>query len=157
MVVVDSSVIIHFARSGKLELLEKYFKKIKITPEIGKEILQEGKAGEEQIKKSIGKWIVVKKIEIKRKSDILSNADMELIALAGKEKDFILTNDNEIVSFASAAKIETMWATTFLVGCIKKNILTKQQGKKILYDLIKSGMYLRTDTYAEITRQIESL
>ena len=153
MAVVDSSVIIHLARIGWLDLLEKCFKKIKITPGIEKEIMQEDRT-EEQIKKSIGKWIEIKKIEIGKKSDILRSADMELIALAEKEEDFILTNDSEIVSFASAAKIETMWATTFLLACINKNILTKQEGKKILYDLVKAGMYLRTDTYAAIEREM---
>ena len=74
MVAVDSSVIIHLARIGKLRLLSLYFKKIKITQDIEQEIIKDGKVGYEEIKKGIGKWIEIKKVgQFTEKTGILSS------------------------------------------------------------------------------------
>lgn len=153
MAVVDSSVIIHLARIGKLKLLRDYFEKIKITEGIEKEIINWKSS--QDIKNSIGKWIEVKKITINEKSDSLSTADMELIKLAEKENDLILTNDEEIISYARIKNIKTMWLTTFLILCLRKKLVGKEEAKQVLYDLVKHGCYLRTDTYAAVQNLIE--
>ena len=158
MVAVDSSIIIHLARIGKLSLLRIYFKKIKITQSIEKEIIKDGKAGIGEIKKGIEEWIDIKKIDVAvEKSDVLSFADIELIKLAERERDFILTNDENIISFAKAKGIETMWLTTFLISCLKKKLIDKKEAKQILHDLVKYGCYIRTDTYMAVQNLIEEI
>lgn len=158
MVAVDSSVIIHLARIGKLRLLSLYFKKIKITQDIEQEIIKDGKVGYEEIKKGIGKWIEIKKVgQFTEKTGILSSADIELIKMAESEKDFILTNDENIILFAKAREIETMWLTTFLILCVKKKLIDKKEAKQILHDLVKCGCYIRTDTYASVQDIIDEI
>lgn len=157
MVAVDSSVIIHLARIGKLSLLRAYFKKIIITQSIEQEIIKDGKAGIEEIKKAIKEWMVAEKITSAGKSDILSIADIELIELAEMKKDFILTNDENIISFAKAKSIETMWLTTFLILCLKKKLIDKKGAKQILHDLVKYGCYIRTDTFIAVQNLIEEM
>src|SRR3989338_3772772 len=155
MAVVDSSVIIHLARIGKLNLLQACFKKIKISPGIEQEIIKEGKGGQE-IKDGVGKWIDVKKIDIRAsRTEFLSASDIEIIELAMKEKDFILTNDGEIILSAKSRGVEAMWLTTFLLLCLKKKLVDKKEAKQILYDLVRTGCYIRTDTFAGVQRQIE--
>lgn len=157
MAAVDSSVIIHLSRIGRLLLLRNYFKKIKITPSIEQEIIND-KAGAEEIKKAMGEWIEVKKTDIQaEKSDMLSAADIELIRLAEIGKDFVLTNDEKIISAAKARGVETMWLTTFLVLCLKKKLVDKKEAKQILYDLVKYGCYVRTDTFAAVQDLIEEM
>ena len=109
MAVVDSSVIIHLARIGKLNLLQSCFKKISISAGIEQEIIKEDKTAADEIRNVIGKWIEVKKGEVRtsRGTGFLSAADIELIELARKEKDFILTNDGEIISSAKSRGVKT--------------------------------------------------
>src|SRR3989338_3994219 len=146
MSVVDSSVIIHLARIGKLNLLQSCFKKISISAGIEQEIIKEDKTAADEIRNVIGKWIEVKKIETRTgwETGFLSAADIELIELARKEKDFILTNDGEIISSAKSRGVKTMWLTTFLLICVKKKLVDKREAKQILYDLTRTGYYIRT-------------
>ena len=159
MAVVDSSVIIHLARIGKLNLLQSCFKKISISAGIEQEIIKEDKTAADEIRNVIGKWIEVKKIETRTgwETGFLSAADIELIELARKEKDFILTNDGEIISSAKSRGVKTMWLTTFLLICVKKKLVDKREAKQILYDLTRTGCYIRTDTFASVQRQIEEM
>ncbi|MBI4174146.1 MAG: hypothetical protein HY517_00750 [Candidatus Aenigmarchaeota archaeon] len=157
MAVVDSSVIIHLARIGKLNLLQACLKKIKISTSIEQEITKD-KTGADEIRACIGKWIEVKKIKFHaRETGFLSAADIELIELAKKEKDFVLTNDEEIISSAKSRGVETMWLTTFLLLCLKKKLVDKKEAKQILYDLTRTGCYIRTDTFVSVQRQIEEM
>lgn len=45
-----------------------------------------------------------------------------------------------LIMVARSKKIESWWLTTFLLKCLKKEFLLKNQTKEILYDLIKAGM-----------------
>lgn len=157
MAAVDSSVIIHLARIGKLYLLHECFEKIRISRGIESELTAYGKAGTEDVQKGIGDWIMVEKIMPVEKSDMLSAADRELIKLAEIKKDFVLTNDENIISFAKAKGVETMWLTSFLILCLRKKIINKKEAAQILYDLVKHGCYIRTDTYAAVQAVIEEL
>jgi hypothetical protein len=57
MAVIDSSVLIHLARINRLSLLEKFFKKVKITENVRREVIS-GTGGSE-IKDACGRWIAV--------------------------------------------------------------------------------------------------
>ena len=63
MVVVDSSVLIHLSRIGKLSLLKTFFKKIIITPNIYEE-MKEGTIGISEFEKALEDWIILNKPKI---------------------------------------------------------------------------------------------
>ena len=155
MVVVDSSVLIHLARIGRLELLRKYFSKIKITPSVLKETTEEERIGSAEIKKSVSKWIIV---ESARGENIegLEKADTELIALAENHGDVLLTNDLAIISICKSKGIKTMWLTAFLLALLRDDYINKKEAKEILHDLVQSGMRLSIEVYAAIEKEIES-
>lgn len=159
MVVVDSSVLIHLMRIGRLIILKQYFKKIKITQEIYNEIGYG--IGADAIEDACKEWI---SIEPKSKSngemskiEGIEEADISIIMLAEKEKDILLSNDSALISVARSKNIDCWWLTTFILRCLKKKILNKAEAKQLLVDLIESGMRLDNLVYSKILEEIERL
>lgn len=165
MVLVDSSVIIPLARTGKLLLLKKFFKKIKIGAGIKNELSSFDKTGITEIEKGLQSWI----IEIRASKDIfgeakilaekekISHADAELMLLAEKMNEKIITNDYKIHLLGRTKQVETIWLAAFLLECVKKKSLTKKQAKETLLELVQAGMYLKIEVYALIEKKIEEL
>ncbi len=158
MVVADSSSIIHLVRTGNIKLLKTFFGEIKITKEILKEITEENKIGLSEIKKGLESWIIVKEIKIVDQEEFggLEKGDIEVILLAEKDRDIILTNDLALITVAKTKNIDCWWLTTFVLKCLYKHIISKQEAKELLFDLVKSGLHLKIEVYAAIEREIES-
>ena len=161
MVVVDSSVLIPLLRIGKLSILQKFFKKVTITQEVHEEIKQ-GKIGFYEFEKAFTSWIVVdrsKRKEEKKESfehAIIGKADASLILLAKNKKDILLSNDAALILAARSEGVECWWLTTFILRCLKKRVLTKNEAKNLLFDLIEAGMRLENNVYAAMLKEIES-
>src|SRR3989344_4341207 len=113
MVVVDSSVLIPLIRIGRLQLLERYFSNIIITKEIEEDIESGKSDGAKQL--SVGESISV--------------ADASIILLAEKNKDILLSNDYRLSIVAKGKGIEFWWLTFFILQCLKKGIVKKEEAK----------------------------
>ena len=162
MVVVDSSVLIPLSRIGKLSLLKKFFKKIKITQDVYDEIIT-GNIGFSEVEKAFKDWILLGKVKTSSEVDKLSklegieNADAPIILLAEEKHDIILSNDFSLIIIARSKGIECWWLTTFLLRCTGRKIITKKEAKQILFDLVQAGMRLSNDVYAAILKEIEDM
>ncbi len=155
MVIVDSAPLIHLVRIGKLDLLKKFFGKVKTPKEVIREVTEENRIGSPEILKAVGDWIVVKEVEVRR-DDELEKGDLEVIALAEKENDIILTNDLALILIAKTKGLDCWWLTTFLLKCLYKGFIEKQEAKGILLELVKTGLYIKTEVYAAIASEIET-
>ncbi|MBI2597928.1 MAG: hypothetical protein HYW50_01900 [Candidatus Diapherotrites archaeon] len=164
LVFVNASVLIPLAKIGKLELLKKYFKEIKITGGIKEELLSFNKAGAAEIEKAAESWIKEEKsaneltgVKNLSQKEEISIADAELVLSAKKRNEKILTNDYRLHIVAKSKGVETEWLTTFLLKCVKKKLLTKKHGKEVLFELIESGMRLNVEVYAAIEKKIDEI
>ena len=160
MAVVDSSVLIHLGRINKLYLLKEYFKKIIITPDIYDEI--KSGIGASEIEKACESWIRIDEpknldeINSISKLENIEKADASIIVLAEEKKEILLSNDYALIIVAKSKSIECWWLTTFLLRCLKKKIIAKEEAKQILFELIEAGMRLGNDVYAAILREIDN-
>jgi len=68
-----------------------------------------------------------------------------------------VTNDKWLVKIAISLGIETFWTTSLLLLAVKKRILSKDQGRKLLKKLVLSGLHLRLDVYESILSVLEEL
>ena len=161
MAVVDSSVLILLSRINKLALLKKYFKKIRITQDIYDEV--KIGVGASEIEKACKSWIKIDKpknvneINNISKLEDIESADASIILLAEEKKDTLLSNDYALIMVARGKGIECWWLTTFLLRCLKKKLITKQEAKRILFDLIEAGMRLHNVVYAAILKEIDNI
>jgi len=161
MAVIDSSVLIHLSRIGKLDLLKKFFGKIEITNDVYKEI-KKGRIGVSEIEEGINNWIFISdpnSQDIDRMSKIegIERADTSIIILAKEKNKILLSNDYALIVVGRSKNIECWWLTTLIIQCLKKSILSKRQAKKILLELIESGMNLNNKVYSLILKKIEEM
>ena len=162
MAVVDSSVLIHLSRIGKLSLLKRFFKKINITNNVYEEI-KIGITGFSEFEEACKDWISLSKpkdfqeIDNISKLERIEKADASIILLAKERQDILLSNDFALIMVARSKGIECWWLTTFLLRCIEKKIITKNEAKQILFDLVQAGMRLSNDVYATILKEMEEM
>ncbi len=165
MAVVDSSVLIHLVRIGRLNLLKDFFKEVCITKEIFEEVVktEETKVGASQINNAVGNWIKI--LAPRQKSSItqivelekIEFADASIILLAKERKDILLSNDYFLIKVANSIDIECWWLTIFILNCARKKIIKKEEAKQILYNLVLNKMHITVDVYAAILREIDNL
>ncbi len=161
MAVVDSSVLIHLLRIGKINLLKEYFGKIMITREVYNELMS-GNVGVGEIELGIKEWITLKEVEIldiKRvaKSEGIEDADASVILLAKQDEKILLSNDYALISVAKSYGVKCWWITSFILHCLRKDIVTKEESKKILYNLVESGLRLNNTVYSVILNEIDRM
>lgn len=159
MVVVDTSVLIHFSRINKLSILKNYFGKITITAEVYQE-MSVGVIGFSELANA--DWIKIEKtnvVEAKQLSKLenIEIADSSLLVLAKNMNDILLTNDARLIIVAKSKGIECWWPTTFLIKCLRRKIITKEQAKQIIYELVQSGMHLKNDVYSAVLDAIDKI
>ncbi len=161
MTVVDSSVLILLSRIDRLSLLKRYFGKAAITPDIYDEI-KKG-LGANEIEKACEEWIKIEKpndskdIENISKLEGIEKADASIIVLAKERQYILLSNDYALIMVARSKGIESWWLTTFLLRCLKKKIIAKNETKRILLNLIEAGMRLDNVVYAAILKEIDDI
>lgn len=157
-------MLIPLARIGKLYLLKNYFKKIKISNGVLEELLGYDKPGANEIETAMQSWIK-KESQAKNTEDIknlsmaesISLADAELILIALQQSDSILSNDYRLHAVAKTKQVKTEWLTSFILNCIEKKILTKRQAKETMIELIRVGMRLSLELFAEFDKKIDQL
>ncbi len=163
--IVDSSVLIHLARIGRLSLLKDFFDNMVITGEVFRETVSEAKhrIGASAIEQACGKWIIVEKSKHKKalkkivELEGIEPADASLLLLAEEMEESLLSNDYALIAVARARGVECWWLTTFILHIIAEGTVTKKKGKQILLELIESGMRLSSQVYASILRRIDGM
>lgn len=164
MVVVDSSVLIPLSKIGRLELIKRNFDEIITTEDDFNEVVVEGKGkkGTSNIKESFENWISVKKVDTDKAKDMaemegIAVADASLLLLVEKVQDepILLTNDKALILVARSRNIEYYWLTTLILKSVKEEVVSGEEGKKILDDLIDVGMNLETRVYSKIIKKID--
>lgn len=166
MAVVDSSVLIHLARINKLQLLKEFFPKeakIRITQEVFEEV-KEGR-GASEIQAACQNWIEVSKqlpeqrgeTDKLSKSEDIEKADASLILLAQKNNDVLVCNDYALITIAKSKGIDCWRLTGFLMRCLGKKLISKEEAKQILLKLIESGMRLSNEVYSAVLNEIDML
>lgn len=159
MAVVDSSALIPLSRINKLSLLKEFFGKVRITKDVYDEV-KEGR-GASEIDEACKTWIEVSEYS-SGKRDALSmlegieQADASILLLAKKENAILLCNDYALITAARSKGIICWWITSFLLRCLKKGILSKEEAKQTLSDLIESGMRLSNEVYSAVLKDIDN-
>lgn len=162
MVVVDSSALIPLARIGRLALLRDAFEKIQTPKQVYKEtVLQgKGKRGASTLKESFASWIATAKMKHRHIQEIaelegIESTDASVIVMAEKYAGILLANDKALIQVARSRGVNCYWVTTFLLQCVRREIISPKEGQRFLHDLIREGMNLSTKVYARLLEELE--
>lgn len=159
MLVIDSCVLIHLSRIGKLDLLRKA-DECCTTEDVYRETVIEGQSGKAKIAEAFDRWIVKKNVDTEIASQIAKKegievADATLILLAEQSNGILLTNDKALLNLARSRNIEYLWLTSLLLKLCKERKISKKEALRILYELVQSGLSIEARIYALLERKLK--
>lgn len=157
MLVVDSCVLIHLSRIGKLDLLR--VDDCCTTDDVYKETVIEGRRGKSQIAEAFKKWLIKKDVDSSIASEIVQKegiemADATVILLTEKVNGILLTNDKALILLARSRGIPCLWLTSFLLKLCKDGEIRKEEALDILYELVQSGLNIEAKIYAILEKKL---
>ncbi|MBU7017313.1 MAG: hypothetical protein HXS44_07365, partial [Theionarchaea archaeon] len=157
MLVVDSCVLIHLSRIGKLDLLR--VDECCTTEGVYRETVIEGYRGKSQISEAFEEWIIKSHIDMGIASEIaekegIEKVDATLILLAEQTEGVLLTNDKALIALARSRGVSCLWLTSFLLKLSKDGKITKGEALKILYELVQSGLRIEAKIYAILEKKL---
>ncbi|MDI6825817.1 MAG: hypothetical protein QMD36_01320 [Candidatus Aenigmarchaeota archaeon] len=147
-------------------MLKKIFERVIIPETAFQEVVikgeEKGYLHVKLIKRATQEWIEVKTLqeEQKKESDLmakmapLGRVEAESIVLAKDMKTPLLIDDLIGQRVAKSYGIETYWTTSVFLKTWKENIVSKDKTKKIIEDLIESGLRIKPEVVIELMKKL---
>ncbi len=157
MLVVDSCVLIHLSRIGKLDLLR--VDECCTTEGVYRETVIEGYRGKSSISDAFEKWLIKKHVDTGiafkiAKKEGIEVVDATLILLAEQTNGILLTNDKALIILARSRGVSCLWLTSFLLKLCKDKKIKKEEALRILYELVQSGLNIEAKIYAILEKKL---
>jgi len=163
MVVIDSSALIHLTQAEGLWLIKEVYDERRTTEGVFRETVEEDggrKPGSSEIRSFLEDCSVHETndsaTEIAEVEGI-SRTDAALVILARERDEILLTNDKALVEVARAKGVEPDWVTSLLLRAVKKKVITSEEAKETLYEVVNSGMNLSPSVYTKVRRRLDEL
>ncbi len=167
MIVSNSSPLIYLAKLKKLSLLKVLFKEILIPHEVYEEVVISGKEGKfidalivERAKEEgwlrIGKPL--EKKELKAFGEDIDEGEIAAIVLAKKQNaDLLIIDDASARTIAQSFGLRVKGTIFVILTAYKKKILTKEEVKRLMKQLISEGFRISLELYAQVLEEIEKV
>lgn len=164
MIVSNTSPLIYLAKIGKLELLKVLFKKIVIPKQVYDEIMKGKEEGyldylfiESAVKEG---WISVNDTTIEKEfkvfSEELDSGELALLSLSIKLKpSLVLIDDASARVIAESRGLSVKGTLYILLKAFKEKIISKQEIKKYVNELVFSGFRISQEIYSKFLEEIE--
>lgn len=160
---VDFSVLIPLSRVGRLDLLERLFRRVETTREVYRECVEEGagRPGSEALRSAFADWLVI--VEAPRgarrfaEAEGIEMADASLILSCERERAALLSNDDHLVRVARSRGVPVRWLTSIVIAAVTRGFLSKREAKDLLTDLVHSGMWLSPGVFAAVFAALDEM
>ena len=169
-VVSDSGPLIHLAQINKLQILQKLFGCILVTPSVRVEVVDEGirqkcpdaKVVDEAFKDG---WIMVETLPahvLKQAANLadgegISPADAEVILLSEKKKALFLSDDTSLLRIAEMYGLKTWDTWNLLLEALSSNLTTLTELEAAVNELGKKKFKLNAKQTQEILDAARSI
>jgi predicted nucleic acid-binding protein len=159
-VIDSSSLIFAFKLEKTLKLLKTRFDGLLLPRTVHEEVVGAGrKLGKEEVN-SIEEEIKNGFLRVKEPANLieaehLGKGEMEAISLAHQEGLPVIIDDRRARILGVSIKLKVIPISSFILWGVKKGLLTGQEGKEILNELVKAGYWLRSDVYLSLIEAME--
>ena len=161
MIVTNSSPIIVLGKQGRLQFLEKCFRRVIIPKAVYAEVLckkesPEGIALEKAVK---DKWVSVEAAEVSSllRTGKLGLGEKEAISLAEKHKALLLIDDDSVKSYASMLGVEAHGTLFVVYLAYARGFISRADAKGMLDTAIANGFYISTEVYSKFVNLLNSI
>lgn len=165
MIISNSCPLIYLTKINKLDLLKILFKEISIPKEVYEEVVVKGLEGNFldalKVKNSIKEnWIKVENIKItKEMSEFISEIDIGEISVINLARNIkpklLLIDDASARAIAESFGFEVKGTLYILLKAYKHKLMTKDEIKLSLKDLVSNGFRISSELYVQILDSIE--
>jgi uncharacterized protein len=162
-VVSDSGPLIHLAQINRLQILQKLFCSITVSPSVKVEVVDEGKRrgcpdAEAAEAAFFGGWVKVEPLseeELKQAAKLadgegISPADAQVILLAEKKKALFLSDDTALSKIAEMYGLKTWDTWNLLLEALSSNLITITEFAAAIDELGKKKFSLNEKQRQEI-------
>ncbi len=162
-VVSDSGPLIHLAQINRLQILQRLFGEVQVTPSVKKEVVDEGiwrKCSDAEI---VGEafrdgWLKVKTLSAPTLKQVaklaegegISSADAEVILLSVKKKALFLSDDVALSLIAEMYGLKTWDTWNLLFEALGRNLMTTTELGDAMEELGKRKFKLNPKQAQEI-------
>ncbi len=159
--IFDSTPLIHLGRAKLLEKLNRLSIKNYISKAVYQEVVELGKSKGKEDAFYIEKLItagVFEIVEVKvslKLPAVLSLADQEVLSLAQEKKGIAVMDEDAGRKVAEILGIRTMGSAGLIFAFINHKIITKEEAKKMIDDLIEQGWYCTPPLYSLIMERLQ--
>ena len=87
----------------------------------------------------------------------IGKIDATIILPALGKKDEIVSNDYRTRTVSKTKGVKSKWLTTFILECVKKKIVSMEEAKNLLFELIKFESYISIEVYAVMQKKIDEM
>jgi len=144
MVLVDNTVLSNFAKVNRMDLLRKAFEKLYVT----EQVLEEFRVGVERgVLPNIPidfEVLKIKEDELELYDSLrikLGRGEASCLAIAKNRSMKFLTDDSDARKVANILGVSVSGTIGVLVRCVEKGLITKEEGNKILKEMLVKGFY----------------
>ena len=144
MVLVDNTVLSNFVKVNRLDLIRKAFDCVYVT----EQVLEEFNRGVERgVLPNVNIDFEVLKLrdeEIELYNALrvkLGKGESSCLAIAKHRNMKFLTDDSDARKMANVLGVPVSGTIGVLVRCVEKGIITKDEGNRILKEMIEKGFY----------------
>lgn len=168
MLVFDATPLIYLATVDRLELVERPTEDCVVPRAVYGEVVTAGvEAGhpdarrvERAVERGVLSVSTVDDTELAerlRRNPNLSEADVDVLALATAEGGVAVMDDAYGRAVADTEGIETRGTVFLLVSAVRDGQLEAAEAKAVVDEMIDAGWYCSPDLYTRIVRTLESL
>jgi hypothetical protein len=160
MIVADATPLLHLARAGHLDLLPKLYERVVVPTSVWEEATgQEEPRSEAQVLREASQaWLEIRPLPARqrrasesfRRGAPVGRGEADAIALAEGLRTPVLMDDRVAVDLARMRSIETRWTTSIVLEARRRGILDRGAARRVVEDLIASGLWIRQDVLLRI-------
>ena len=160
---VDSSALIPLIRVGRLSLLRELYGKVRTTRDVYRECVEEGagRPGQAALETAFGEWIEIvaspRGTRRLRASEDVELADASLLAACGDTGEEPLSNDYHLLRVARARGVRGRWLTSAILEATRKGLLTSEEAKDLMGQLVREGMRLSPEVFATVLTALQRI
>ncbi len=160
MIVADATPLLHLARAGHLDLLPKLYERVVVPTSVWEETTgQEELRSEAQVLREASQaWLEVRPLSARergasdsfRRGAPVGRGEADAIALAEALRTPVLMDDRVAVDLARMRGVETRWTTSVVLEAHERGILNRRAARRVVEDLVASGLWIRQDVLLRI-------
>jgi len=144
MVLVDNTVLSNFVKVNRLNLIKRAFDRVYVTEQVLEEFrfgVKRGVLPDVELDFEILK-LKDEEVELYNALRVkLGKGEASCLAIAKHRNMKVLTDDSDARKMANILGVPVSGTIGVLVRCVEEGVITKEEGNRILKEMIAKGFY----------------